>query len=110
MTIHLDPATIFIALASSAISIFATWYFSKRHYSSPPRPQPVTENDIKLRDTENIFRFLALCILGVLIFTAIVVFGCEPPPNWNRQTMPTPTTNSQQESLTPQVTGPPLHP
>ena len=110
MTIYLDPATISIALASSAISIFATWYFSKRHYSRPPRPQPVTENDIKLRDTENLFRFSALCILGFLILIVILVFGYESPTDRNQQTIPTPTTNSQQELLTPEGTDPPLQP
>ena len=110
MTIHLDPTTILIAVASSAISIFATWYFSRRHYSRAPRSRLVTENDLKLRDSENVFRFSVLCVVGFLIFIAIIVFGCESPTSRNQQPIPTLTPNSQQESLTPQVTGPPLHP
>ena len=99
MTIHLDPATVLIAATSSAISILATWYFSKRHYSIAPRPQPVTENDIKLRDNDNTFRFLVTIVVAFLILVAILVFGCDPEYLRNQQAVPEPTSGSQQELL-----------
>ena len=108
MTIHLDPATILIAVASSAVSIFATWYFSKRHYSRSPRPLPVTENDIALQDNQNLFRFSTICVVAFVILMTVLVFNCEPTTPRNQQT--TPTTNSQQELLTPEVTASSLHP
>ena len=110
MTLYLDFVTILIAVASSAISILATWYFSKRHYSRAPRPQPVTENDIKVRDNDNVFRLLIVCVVGFVIVIAMLIFGCELPDRSNQQTMPTPTTNQQEELLTPEVTDPPSHP
>ena len=110
MTLYLDPATILITVASSAISILATWYFSKRHYSRAPRPQPVSENDIQIRNYDNGFRFAVVCVVGAIIVIAMLIFGCEPPDRSNQQTMPTPTTNQQEELLTPEVTGAPSHP
>ena len=114
MTLYLDPATIFITLASSAISIaisvLATWYFSKRHYSRATRPQPVTENDIKMRDYDNGFRIALVCVVGAVIVITMLIFSREPPDVSNQQTMPTPTTNQQEDLLTPDLTDPLSHP
>ena len=73
ITIELDLTTILVAVVSSAISVLGsalvTWYFSRRHYTRTP--QPVTENDIILRDNENGYRFLVIFL--VLIFLGFVV-------------------------------------
>ena len=52
MTITLDPATLLVALASSAVSVLATWYFSRRHYTRASRRQGVTEYDIALAEKQ----------------------------------------------------------
>ena len=86
MTIHLDLATILIAVASSAVSIFATWYFSKRHYSRSPSPLPVTENDIALQDNQNVFHFFVICVVAFVILMTVLVFACDPTTLRNQQT------------------------
>ena len=76
ITIELDLTNLVVASGSSAVSIFAAWYFSKRHYVRTPRP--VTENDIALEDNRNGFRLLALISLLVfLAFIAMIVCTVE---------------------------------
>ena len=72
MMIELDLVMVAVAVASSAISVLATWYFSRRHYMmSSSRRQQVTELDINLTTRRNEFRFQV--IVAVLIFLFLVV-------------------------------------
>ena len=41
-------------VASNAVAIFATWYYSKRRYSRPPRP--TAAEDIELERAKNELR------------------------------------------------------
>ena len=78
--IELDLTTVLVAVVSSVVSIlgsaFVTWYFSRRHYTRTP--QPVTENDIILRDNENGFRFLVIffVLLFLMLITIILASVC----------------------------------
>ena len=67
ITIELGVTNILVAVLSSAVSVLATWYFSRRHYMR--RTQPLTENDIKLERDRNEFRFAVF----LLVFLALVL-------------------------------------
>ena len=71
ITIELDISTILVAVISStistAISVAATWHFSKRHYTREARP--LTQADIQMQEAKNEFR---LWVLFGIVFGAIV--------------------------------------
>ena len=58
-------------------SAFITWYLSRRHCAR--MPQPVTENDIVMRNNEDEFRlaviFFVLLLLVVVVMTLAFVYG-----------------------------------
>ena len=74
ITIELDTSNILItliaSLASVVISVVATWYFSKSHYTR--RPHPVTENDIRMEEISHAFRTKALGL--VFVCTVFILF------------------------------------
>ena len=96
ITIELDLTNILVAAVASLVSIvgsaFVTWYFSKRHYERVS--QPVTENDIILRDNENGFRFAVIFVIlvfscSLVILLAMICSGPRIPPEGNEVIEPT---------------------
>ena len=83
MVIEVDLLTILIAfvssVVSSAVSVWATWYFSRRHYTRTRTNRPITENDIKMESNRMEFRLIAMTILSILILLIALVFVCGPP-------------------------------
>ena len=77
ITIELDLTNAVVAVASSVVSILATWYFSRRHYMRTP--PPVTENDITLESNKKEFRIIV--VIALLVFLAIIVCMVQLNPD-----------------------------
>ena len=77
ITIELDLSAILIAAISSLVSIagsaIVTWYFSKRHYMR--RPQPVTENEVVLEQSNKEFKLVAIFLIGIFLIFGLMIIG-----------------------------------
>ena len=75
MTINIDLADILIAVVTCAVSVLATWLFSKRHYTRASRRQAISDNEITLQEKQNEFRFNVVLLIVLLLAFAMVVGG-----------------------------------
>lgn len=74
MTVSIDLTNVLIALITCLISVLATWFFSRRHYTGASRRQTVSDNEITLQEKQNEFR-LNVILVVVLLLSLMVLMG-----------------------------------
>ena len=76
MTIHIDWAVVLSTIISSAVSILATWYFSRRYYTRRTLGPPPTTADIEMEKVKNEHHLLVwLIIAGLLALVILLASG-----------------------------------
>ena len=75
MTFTIDPATVLVAVLSSAVLIFTTWYFSRRHYTQESRSRPLSQYDVETQGLKYVFWIGVIICGGFVLFVIIAVAG-----------------------------------
>ena len=95
MTVSIDLANILVAVITCAISVLATWFFSRRHYTRTYRRQAISDNEITLQEKQNEFRLnvalLTVLLLGFAMLIGSITYCAAETDYWDRTPVPTAT-------------------
>ena len=95
MTVTFDLTNVLIASITCLISVLATWFFSRRHYTRASRRQTVSENEITLQEKQNEFRLNIVLVLALLLAFAMLIgsstYCMTESDRWDSTPVPTET-------------------